>query len=33
MRMTGGEDRLREYMNVCVGVLVVETDRGCGQNG
>ena len=28
MRLTGGEDRLCEYLNVCVGVLGCETDRG-----
>jgi len=28
VRLTGGVDRLCEYLNVCVGVLGCETDRG-----
>jgi hypothetical protein len=28
VRLTRGLDRLREYLNACVGVLGCETDRG-----
>ena len=28
MRQARGLDRLREYLNACVGVLGCETDRG-----